>query len=89
MSRQKKLLRMAQREKRRIEKGLPDPKEEGHPNLFNDNFIQRPMLSVPGVSCEEGTSKRITIMTYNVLAQSLIRRQMYPFSGTFYLRICN
>jgi len=89
MSRQKKLLRTAQREKRRIEKGLPDPKEEGHLNAFNDNVIQRPMLIVGGASGEDGTSKRITIMTYNVLAQSLIRRQMYPFSGTVCLGICD
>jgi len=80
---------MAQREKRRIEKGLPDPKVEGQLNSFNDNFIQRPMLRVPGVGSEDGTWKRITIMTYNVLAQSLIRREMYPFSGTIRLKMCD
>lgn len=70
---------VAEKEKRRIELGLPDPKAEP-PDAFNDNFIKRKLLRIPGISLSD-TSDRITIMTYNVLAQSLIRRRLFPSSG--------
>lgn len=69
-----------EKKKARERRGLPDPKIEPT-NVFNDNFIQRPVLRIPGVNvCLD--SSRATIMTYNLLAQSLIRRRLFPFSGT-------
>jgi hypothetical protein len=76
-----KLNIVAEKEKRRIELGLPDPKAEPI-DTFNHNFIQRPMLLIPGVQEVGDDSKKVTIMTYNVLAQSLIRRRLFPFSGS-------
>lgn len=70
---------IVEKQRRRIELGLPEPSDIG-PSSFNHGFIQRPMLRIPGAeNVEEG--ERITIMTYNVLAQALIRRRMFPFSG--------
>lgn len=71
----------AEKEKRRIELGLPDPKVEPV-DTFNHNFIQRLMLRLPGTKEASRDSPRITVMTYNVLAQSLIRRRLFPSSGS-------
>jgi hypothetical protein len=76
------LLIIAEKEKKRIELGLPDPKA-APADTFNHNFIQRPMLRLPDPSQKESCKERITIMTYNVLAQSLIRRRLFPSSGNF------
>lgn len=76
-------LTIAEKVRRRKELGLPEPSDIGT-SPFNSNPILRPLLRIPGES-DEKENKRITIMTYNVLAQSLIRRQMFPFSGTAYL----
>lgn len=42
-------------------------------------FIKRPLLSIPGQI--QGTGLPITIMSYNVLAQALIRRTLFPTNG--------
>lgn len=42
-------------------------------------FIKRPMLEIPHLS--SGYSFEIKIMSYNVLAQALIRRKLFPTSG--------
>jgi hypothetical protein len=90
MMRKKKSVRMsmfsegrqlisAEKEKRRIERGLPDQKVQSQ-DTFNHNFMERDMLRVPRVQLLNA-SQCITIMTYNVLAQSLIRRRLFPLSG--------
>jgi mRNA deadenylase 3'-5' endonuclease subunit Ccr4 len=71
---------LAEKEKNRIQLGLPDPKAEPV-DTFNTNFIERPMLRLPDTTEGGDESNRITIMTYNVLAQSLIRRRLFPSSG--------
>lgn len=43
------------------------------------HFIKRPMLDIPGQISGEGLE--ISIMSYNVLAQALIRRKLFPTSG--------
>lgn len=90
MMRKKKSVRMcmfprirqltsAEKEKRRIERGLPDQKIQSQ-DTFNHNFMTRDMLRVPRVQLLNA-SQCVTIMTYNVLAQSLIRRRLFPSSG--------
>ncbi|CCK72433.1 RNA exonuclease KNAG_0K00650 [Huiozyma naganishii CBS 8797] len=46
-------------------------------------FIERPMLSVhpDGAIGAEGNRLPVTLMTYNCLAQALIRRKLFPDSG--------
>lgn len=46
-------------------------------------FIKRPMLAVPRDSSGQSTREvcPISIMTYNCLAQALIRRKLFPDSG--------
>jgi hypothetical protein len=75
------VLTIAEEEKKRIELGLPDPKAEPV-GTFNHNVITRPMLRLPESKHGGSDRERITIMTYNVLAQSLIRRRLFPTSGT-------
>src|SRR4051812_38439046 len=76
---------LAEKEKRRIELGLPDHTVQSK-DTFNHNFIKRDMLRVPEVHLFK-KSLCITIMTYNVLAQSLIRRRLFPSSGILSLRV--
>ena len=71
---------LVEKKKARERRGLSDAIMEPT-NVFNDNFIQRPVLRIPGVNVGLD-SNRVTIMTYNLLAQSLIRRRLFPFSGT-------
>lgn len=42
-------------------------------------FIKRPQLAIPQIQETEGI--KIKIMSYNVLAQALIRRKLFPTSG--------
>lgn len=46
-------------------------------------FIKRPMLKIPRSESLDGDSKLfpISFMTYNCLAQALIRRKLFPTSG--------
>lgn len=76
---------LAEKEKRRIELGLPDQQVQPQ-DTFNHNFIKRDMLRIPDAHLSN-TSQCITIMTYNVLAQSLIRRRLFPSSGILSLRV--
>jgi len=75
----------AEKERRRHELGLPDPKLEP-PDTFNCNFIKRPILRIPVEEEEkpEEGSVHITVMTYNVLAQALIQRRIFPASGRIF-----
>lgn len=43
------------------------------------DFIKRPLRAIPGQ--EVGNGFPVKIMTYNVLAQALIRRKLFPTSG--------
>ena len=69
--------RRAKRAKREelIARGI-DP--DSHKEL---RFIRRPMLALPGVIPESIGKLQLTIMTYNCLAQTLIRRKLFPDSG--------
>jgi mRNA deadenylase 3'-5' endonuclease subunit Ccr4 len=73
-----------EKEKKRIELGLPDPKINDSPESFNHKFMERPMLRIPVEDAQqvEPESAPITVMTYNVLAQALIQRRIFPASGT-------
>ncbi|ODQ78089.1 hypothetical protein BABINDRAFT_172525 [Babjeviella inositovora NRRL Y-12698] len=84
---QRRLKKEAQEAKRQelIAQGI-DPDQVNIPAELR--FIKRPMLSVPGCVKEqravlEGVPEKlpITIMTYNLLAQALIRRKLFPTSG--------
>jgi RNA exonuclease NGL2 len=45
-------------------------------------FISRPLLEVPHSSdIQDFNGLKISIMTYNILAQALIRRKLFPTSG--------
>lgn len=61
-----------------------DPDEMNIPTDLR--FIKRPMLSLPKLtttSCGSGKKNglKVSIMTYNILAQALIRRKLFPASG--------
>ncbi|KAK6463913.1 RNA exonuclease NGL2 [Scheffersomyces coipomensis] len=45
-----------------------------------ETFIKRPLLPLPDV-IDNGDGLKIKIMTYNILAQALIRRTLFPTSG--------
>lgn len=51
------------------------------PNTLDSKYtyIQRPMLDIPDV--ERGEGLQMKFMTYNVLAQCLIKRERFPTSG--------
>ncbi|SSD59788.1 related to RNA exonuclease NGL2 [Saccharomycodes ludwigii] len=75
---QKRLAREAKRKARNdalIAKGLHPDYDE------NIEFIKRPMLSVLPSDATPPVGIPLTIMSYNMLAQSLIRRKMFPTSG--------
>ncbi|CAH2354546.1 RNA exonuclease Ngl2p [[Candida] railenensis] len=80
-------LRKVKKEEERqklIERGI-DPDEVNKPPELR--FIKRKLLQIPSseVEAEAGTepeSLRIKIMSYNMLAQALIRRKLFPTSGT-------
>lgn len=74
---------IAEKEKKRIELGLPDP-GAAPLDLFNHSFSIRPILRIP-VNKDETSGDNpvsITVMTYNVLAQALIQRRIFPASGS-------
>ncbi|EEB09320.1 CCR4/nocturin family endoribonuclease [Schizosaccharomyces japonicus yFS275] len=74
--RKKKLERLA----KRAAKGVPPPPTQ---RPFNDDFIKRPMLRLPSFQPFEKDKQPLTftVMSYNVLAQTNIRRTMFPKSG--------
>lgn len=76
--RQKKLEKMAKKAARK-----PIAPPSNAPPEFNTDFIKREMLSIPNYAPfeTEKSALDITIMTYNVLAQTNIRRSMFPHSG--------
>ncbi|ONH67553.1 RNA exonuclease NGL2 [Cyberlindnera fabianii] len=61
-----------------IDQGL-DPDAVAASQSGEGRFIKRPMLYVP--YSVESKGVRVKIMTYNVLAQALIRRKLFPTSG--------
>ncbi|EER33961.1 hypothetical protein CTRG_02779 [Candida tropicalis MYA-3404] len=65
-------LRKAKERKQKEALGLLPPPEK------DDKFVKRPMLDVAKPQPELPTIK---IMSYNVLAQTLIRREIYPTNG--------
>jgi mRNA deadenylase 3'-5' endonuclease subunit Ccr4 len=71
-----------EKEKKRIELGLPDPKPEPL-DAFDHSFFKRPLLRLPGPKNASEPVAPLTIMTYNVLAQALIQRRIFPASGAF------
>ena len=78
------LIILAEKEKRRSELGPSHPKLEPS-DMFNYNFIKRLILRMPVEEDEraEESCAPITVMTYNVLAQALIQRRIFPASGRF------
>lgn len=71
---EREALRQAKKEEM-LAKGL-DP--ELPPEL---QFIQRPMLPIHEEFEDKSTGFKFTLMTYNCLAQALIRRKLFPDSG--------
>ncbi|KAK9239363.1 Endonuclease/exonuclease/phosphatase [Lipomyces kononenkoae] len=81
----------AKREQAKAEKarrnqmlGIEPDEQEG----FNTNFIKRPMLAIKDDDETDDNSSSsssggvdIKIMTYNVLGQALIRRELFPTNG--------
>lgn len=64
------------REERKAKKLLAKKNEKPDPKL---EFIRRPMLDIPDQKAGDGLV--VSIMAYNVLAQALIRRKLFPTSG--------
>ncbi|SGZ48426.1 CIC11C00000005777 [Sungouiella intermedia] len=69
-----KKIREERKEKKRLQAN--EKKNNIDPRL---QFIKRPMLDIPGQTSDGGVE--ITIMSYNILAQALIRRKLFPTSG--------
>ncbi|KAK6458106.1 RNA exonuclease NGL2 [Scheffersomyces xylosifermentans] len=71
-------LRKEQKIKELKEKGLYE-----EPTPEKEIFIKRPFLTIPHLEVTNGstTGLPIKIMTYNILAQALIRRKLFPTSG--------
>ncbi|CCE78790.1 Piso0_000819 [Millerozyma farinosa CBS 7064] len=69
---QRRLRQLRKEEKRSLE--IEESKKD------SNEFIKRE-LATTSYSEEEDGSLKIKVMTYNVLAQSLTRREMFPFSG--------
>lgn len=67
-----------QRELRRIRKEEKQKKSIAQPKP--SQFIKRKMLNIPGNEKSEGRLG-LKIMTYNVLAQALIKRDIFPTNG--------
>ncbi|WBW74048.1 CCR4/nocturin family endoribonuclease [Schizosaccharomyces osmophilus] len=78
LQRQKKAEKMAK--KATLKQSVP---QEDQPREFNTDFIKRDMLPLPNfVPFDENKLPvDIKVMTYNVLAQTNIRRSMFPHSG--------
>ena len=74
---QRRLRELRKQQKRTLNealgKKLPLPKK--------DIFIKRPMLALPGTDSLDEPEFRVKIMSYNILAQSLIRRTLFPTNG--------
>lgn len=70
-------LKKAQLLAERIANGENPENEKVPPAL---RFIRRPLLDIPGQKPNSGLP--ISIMTYNVLAQALIRRSLFPTNGS-------
>lgn len=75
---QRRLRELKKEEKRKEaeELGSGTQDDKVPPSL---RFIKRPMLAIPGQ--EKGSGLPISIMSYNVLAQALIRRSLFPTNG--------
>lgn len=79
----KRAARQAKREQKLAEKGA---NRETVPEMgvnafgFNVKFMQRELAKVTRKVASQPRAK-FTLMTYNILAQSLVRREMYPDAG--------
>lgn len=77
---QRRLRNLKKEQKRQelLAQGINPDEASTPPNL---KFIKRDFVSIPK---QDGSSDsfKIKIMTYNVLAQALIRRKLFPTSGT-------
>ncbi|EPX74032.1 CCR4/nocturin family endoribonuclease [Schizosaccharomyces octosporus yFS286] len=78
LQRQKKAEKMAK--KATLKQSMP---QQNQPREFNTDFIKRDMLPLPNFVPydEDKLPVDIKVMTYNVLAQTNIRRSMFPHSG--------
>lgn len=73
--REHRILREESRAKRREER----PEHFVEEDAYDCSFIKRPMVSLR--SPTSTASLTCSIMTYNVLAQSLVRRSIFPTNG--------
>lgn len=76
--RKERELKKQQKRDELIKQGI-DPDAKPVPEHLK--FIKRPLLDVPGQT-PTGDGLEIKIMTYNLLAQALIRRKLFPTSGS-------
>lgn len=76
--RKERELKKQQKRDELIKKGIDPDSKPVPPHL---QFIKRPMLDIPGQGAS-GDGRTIKIMTYNILAQALIRRKLFPTSGS-------
>jgi RNA exonuclease NGL2 len=94
---QRELREQRKKAKKQKEAEHFDVEDKQQQKQFDTAFIRRPILKVPDVTLDE-QSQRFKIMTYNVslrwkaldralmqvLAQSLIRRELFPENGKLY-----
>lgn len=73
---QRRLKKDTQTAKLRNSQGSAHQNEYG----FHTGFMKRALLPIPSVSVPKNMIN-FSVMTYNILAQSLIRRKLFPLSG--------
>ncbi|KAK9365746.1 Endonuclease/exonuclease/phosphatase [Lipomyces kononenkoae] len=71
----------AEKARRNQELGIVDPAAAAAADGFNTNFIKRPMLAICQEEEDDEDGVDVKIMTYNVLGQALIRRELFPTNG--------
>lgn len=71
-----------QRKLRELKKQERQKNQAAVPNAIPEhlNFVKRELLNIPGQTLSDD-DLQIKIMSYNVLAQALIRRELFPTSG--------
>ncbi|QWU85871.1 hypothetical protein CA3LBN_000089 [Candidozyma haemuli] len=76
--RRERELKKQQKRDELVKQGI-DPDAKPVPEHLQ--FIKRPMLDIPGQKAS-GDGLIIKVLTYNILAQALIRRKLFPTSGS-------
>lgn len=76
---QQRAIKEAKKKAKKEQAQQQQQQQQQQDEVFNTSFIKREMLKLDHVSYENGMN--FTIMSYNALAQCLIRRELFPENG--------